>query len=481
MSSLSLSCAARRVARSAWLAGLVALVAWAAGCTSEAASVKEPGPETETADREPGDPDVDEGTDPTEATCAPVTGLSPAPESYALPPARCAARFDALASSSKVSYALLDLSGDQAGDLVVTSDQCDSSVGQDHWDVYVAGADGFAQAPTRFAVPAPRCTTSFDALGDVGGKVSFSLLDMDGDRFVDLVVTRDDCDAAVGVDHWDVYRGSPSGFAAKPKAFSVPAPRCQSPFDQLAGSGAVVFSVMNLDGDKVPDLVVARDGCEASVGTTRWDVYKGTSSGFAPKPTTFDLPAARCARAFDSFASVDSMLSWSLLDLDADARADLVVTDDACEAAIGSERWDVYEQTDSGFAPSPRAFALPAPRCNVEYVRTADTGSVKYVLSTFDCDERPDLLVTSDACDETVGATHWDVYTAGPAGFAASPASFAIPAARCNARFDTTAFGSEPLVFGMPKLRGRQADLVVTRDACDVEIGAARWDVYRSR
>jgi len=415
-----------------------------------------------------------------EITCTSLaSAFAKGPTSYALPAPRCGESFTAFGASGDVAHSMLDMNGDRRPDLVITRDACDTDVGTRHWDVYLAGDEGFGKAPTPYSLPAARCGETFDAPYGTGD-LRYMLLDVDGDRRADLVVTKDSCDADVGSKRWDVYAAGDGGFARTPTPYTLPAARCSVSFDSAsAGSSSLRYALVDLDADRRPDLVVTKDSCDADVGSKRWDVYAAGDGGFAKTPTPHTLPAARCAKPFDAFAS-SSEVAYLLFDVDADRRPDLVVTRDACDAEVGAKRWDVYAATTAGFAKSPAAYALPAGRCGGSFDATAKDGEVRWSLLDLSCDGRSDLVVTSDGCDTEVGAKRWDVYVASEAGFAKAPSSIALPAARCAQPFDRLASGvGGGVSFGLldTSADGR-GDLVVTQDECDADVGVSRWDAY---
>lgn len=414
-------------------------------------------------------------------------GLPPAfqaaPTSLTLPPPRCQVPFGELGEIyPPVRYSLMDLSGDTRSDIVVFHDDCDTAVGESRWDVYVASDTGFAAAPTPFSIPAPRCQVSFDQSAEVYPPVRYSLLELTGDAFVDLVVYTDECDTAVGKTRWDVYPGSASGFAASPQPFAVPPARCQVSFEELGEIyDPLKYALLDLTGDSITDLVVYGDTCDATVGTTHWDVYAGSPSGFAQAPSAFSIPAARCQVSFGELSEIYDPLKYALMDLTGDARADLVVYDDQCDTQVGTARWDVYPASASGFAAAPSPFALPAPRCQVPFSELSEIyGAVHYALADLSCDGFPDLVVTTDECDANVGVTHWDVYSASASGFAAAPTSLGVPAPRCQQSFDAMSEPYGGASFSLLSLgAASRPALVVYDDECDTEIGMSHWDAYR--
>lgn len=420
--------------------------------------------------------------EPEGPACYAVTGFEAAPEPYKVPAARCQATFDAFGKSSPLAYAALDLTGSDAPDLVLFQDTCDKTVGKTHWDVYPGGplGTGFDAVPRAYTLPAARCNDPFDAAASSSSNLRYQLFDLTGDGRSDLLVTKDTCDKPVGETHWDVYAAGEDGFAPTPGTFTVPAARCRVNFDNTSGTSPLAYVVMDLDGDKFPDLVVTTDACDTTVGKTHWDVYPGSREGFAPTPEAYGLPAARCRSNFDNVGKY-SPVAYSLLDMTADGRPDLVVTGDTCDATVGKTHWDVYAGGSDAFVAAPAPYGLPAARCRETFDTLGGTGAVAYSLLDLGCDKRPDIVVTSDTCDKRVGRDHWDVYAGGTDGFVQAPTFLGLPAGRCQATFNALGAYS-PVSFAFTGLGGGGGrGLVVTSDNCDDDLGKVRWDVYRAR
>ena len=458
---------------------LIALAALA-GCSSTVTQIQKAPDGTETPAEAGGEtPAGGEGG----ATCAKlqIDGFRQAPLGFSLPAARCGKSFSSFAGAGDVRWVTTDLDGDTVPELVVVSDTCDETIGASRWDVYAASPTGFAAKPRAFRVPAGRCETTFDSVASPATAVKWATLDLTGDGRVDLVVTHDDCDPTVGVTHWDLYEGAADGFAAAPRAFALPAPRCDVEFDGVASAGrAVTYSLVSLSGAKGVDLVVTGDTCDADVGTKRWDVYRAGPSGFAKAPAAYTLPSPRCAEPFDTLAQVGSgKLAWSALDLSGDGRLDLVVTSDGCDTDVAKSHWDVYRGGETGFDKAPTAFTLPAARCGATYASVASgLGKLTWTLLDLGGGHAPELMVTSDGCDADVGKKHWDAYAWSASGFAASPRSISLPAPRCERPFSSVA-GTGALSYGLFSLTAAcVAQIVVTDDTCDEDVGTKRWDVY---
>jgi hypothetical protein len=151
----------------------------------------------------------------------------------------------------------------------------------------------------------------------------------------------DACDGDVGVKRWDVYASSDAGFAKTPAPFALPAARCATSFDAPAGSGKIGYALLDVSCDGRPDLVVTRDGCDEQIGAQRWDGYVASNDGFAKAPATLTLPAARCGDRFDALGKNDH-IQYSLIDVGADGRGDLVVSSDTCDETVGKDHWESY-------------------------------------------------------------------------------------------------------------------------------------------
>lgn len=196
----------------------------------------------------------------------------------------------AICAQGQLSYATIDMNADLRPDLVV-ADRCDlGGVGTDRWQVFWNEGGAFASAPTDWTLP-----TGFgsDQLADVskndGGtclesELSYGLVDADGDRRLDLMVS-DRCDHdGVGTTHWLLYRNSATGFEPA-RAWTLPGASTGFGFDSLddlskdtgglCAVGELSYGAVDLDGDRILDLVVT-DGCDhTGVGTTHWRVFHG--------------------------------------------------------------------------------------------------------------------------------------------------------------------------------------------------------------
>ena len=88
------------------------------------------------------------------------------------------------------------------------------------------------------------------------------------------------------------------------------------PFAEMFNSNAVIgmkdpetlsviaYATLDIDGDFKPDLVMTERNVMATVGTSRWLVYKNMGTGFAPTPIDWPLPDVGAAADRTPFAEI---------------------------------------------------------------------------------------------------------------------------------------------------------------------------------
>ena len=361
---------------------------------------------------------------------------------------------------SNYSYSVFDLDGDGWQDLVLMADECeDETLGDDHWQLYKGRDGGFTTNSTRWDMPEGFSqvdlswyTTAQSSYrrcqGDDYSNFAYSMVDMDGDGLLDIVVTLDQCDdEALGESYWRVYFNTGSGFGS---ATSWDLPEGMSQLDQTWAYTAQTsyrrcqgddysyysYSLMDITGDGLPDLVHTQDQCDdEALGDTYWRVYPGTGSGFGGQQR-WDLPSGMSQldqtwpyTAQTSYRRCQgedySYYSYSLLDITGDGAPDLVHTLDYCDqddTTLGVDHWRIYHNNGSGFEPSVD-WALPEGFSQVDYdwgylgtysYRRCDGEDYSYyAYSLFDLtgDGLLDLLRTRDDCQgNDLGDTYWEVY-----------------------------------------------------------------------
>jgi hypothetical protein len=369
---------------------------------------------------------------------------------------------------------------------------------------------GFAAQASAWPLPGG-AASSFpqteleETLGcNASGQFSWSTFDIDGDGLPDLVVTQKCFDPALGVSRWSVYKNTGAGFAATPTAWSLPTGSAPSfPFRELPAttcdaSTQFSWSTFDIDGDRLPDLVVTQRCFDAALGVSQWNVYKNTGSGFAATPTTWSLPAGSAPefpfRELDDSLSCDAstQFSWSTFDIDGDGLPDLVVTQKCFDTALGVTRWNVYKNTGTGFAATPATWSLPTGSASsFGFKDHSQTGScdasTEFSWSTFDIDGDglPDLVVTQKCFDAALGVTRWNVYKNTGAGFAATPVTWSLPTGSASSfPFKDHAVtggcsSSTQFAWSTFDIDGdARPDLVVTQKCFDAALGVTRWYVY---
>ena len=332
------------------------------------------------------------------------------------------------AGSPSQEWTSVDLTGDGKLDLVLTETCSDTTVGSTHWLVYANTGSGFAMAPTTFALPAltlPLTSVSGVNTACAGSpSQEWTTVDVNGDKKPDLVLTETCTDTTVGTSHWLVYANTGSGFSTSPATFTLP--KLDLALTSMSGANTArpgspsqEWATVDLLGSGKPALVVTETCTDATVGTTHWNVYANSGSGFAATPTTFalptlDLPLTSVGGANTACSGSPSQ-EWTSLDLNGDHRPDLVLTETCSDPSVGATHWNVYANTGSGFSTSPASFALPTldePLISLSGVNTACAGSANEEWTTLDLvgDGKFDLVLTETCTDASIGTTKWSRY-----------------------------------------------------------------------
>lgn len=368
------------------------------------------------------------------------------------------------------------------------------------------GAPGFAEPAQSVSLPEIYGMDEFDTLAgsvvcNAGSSFTHLLTDMDGDARPDLVVT-DRCDGeGVGTEHWLVFGGDGAGFVADAQVWALPAMFGQDQWNVSAlaaecdDSEGYAHALMDIDGDGRPDLVVA-DACDAlDVGTSHWLVFDGQAGGFAGQARQHALPRIFGEEEFDTIANSlrcanDEYFTHQLVDLNADGRPDLVVTDRCDEAEVGTSHWLVFEGGDDGFTDAPIEWSLPElfGAEELDQISRFDEcdagGHFGLTLADLDGDRRPDLIVT-DACDEVgTGTDRWLVAPNTGMGFADDWDDWALPSVFEHDELEMvagagTCAGGEQLRHQLVDLGGDGLPELVVTDACDATgVGTTSWWVF---
>jgi hypothetical protein len=329
-------------------------------------------------------------------------------------------------------HVVMDMTGDGKPDLVVTNRCNDTTIDRDHWLVYANSGTGFAASPASFALPAGYTAfygvSTSSAYCDSGRNVPQHLvMDLTGDAKPDLLVTDRCNDTTIDVDHWLLYANGGSGFAASPTTFTLPSG--YTAFYGIATSSAYCDSgrnvpqhvVMDITGDAKPDLLVTDRCNDTTIDVDHWLVYAGSATGFSATPASFALPPGYTAfyGIATSSAYCDSgrnVPQHTVMDVGADGRLDLLVTDRCNDTTIDDDHWLVYSNSGTGFDATSTNFALPGEYSAFYGVATSsaycDSGRnvPEHAMLDFGGDGRPDLVVTNRCNDAAIDLDHWLVY-----------------------------------------------------------------------
>lgn len=335
------------------------------------------------------------------------------------------------ASPPRPGYLLTDYNADRRPDILMYASCSDAAVGTAHYRLFAGTPNGFAEG-VNLQLPSGFDPGTFAALQTprscAGGRTQNinMLLDLDGDGLPDLTMFSDCADPEVGSARWRLYRNTRSALGPVERVWTLP-----SGYGSLAFTNSfsptlrcpsvpVTYFVTDLDGDRLPDLVVFKTCGDASVGQSHWLVHRNTGARFAQEPTRWTLPSSLPAGAVDIFGngmdcSARRAVTPSLLDVNGDGRVDLVTTTDCSDPTIGVTHWNVYLNVITGFAATPLRVALPRQFPGAEYrypsygITTCGTGVAPWghALADFDGDRSLDLVFHHGCNDAQLGTSAW--------------------------------------------------------------------------
>jgi len=326
-------------------------------------------------------------------------------------------------TADKVVWALYDIDGDSALDIVVTdTDAGTGGIGVSRWLVYANTGSGFSSTGTNWSLPTGFTDGALDTISDTdtADGANWALFDIGGDGKPDLVVSDTDADTGtIGSTKWLVYRNNGAGFD-EATDFNLPSdfqPDTFLRFYDASATDTVVWGLLDFSADGKPDIVVAdTDTGNGGIGTARWLIYKNTGTAFSTN-TNWTLPEGFNDGALDTLGdgATDDGVSWSLTDLNGDLYPDLVVTDSSAETSTGSTQWLVYPGADGGFAATSSDWSLPSglgASLFTELYDAAPTDSVSFGLSNLGQDNVSDMVVVKNGSNTEVGKTKWQVANA---------------------------------------------------------------------
>jgi hypothetical protein len=194
------------------------------------------------------------------------------------------------------------MNDDGLPDLVLTQVCNDTAIGTSSWRVYANEATGFAGSPLSWTLPPGfqgQANGGSPAVpfGGFSGMLActgadapaFTVVDVNGDGKLDLLVTERCNDTSVGATRWLAYEGTSTGFATIPTVVSLPGgyttastttpPVFADDTGMLfctGGADVPEFALVPLTHDLLPDIVVSRRCNDTTTGTTAWLVDTST-------------------------------------------------------------------------------------------------------------------------------------------------------------------------------------------------------------
>lgn len=409
-------------------------------------------------------------------------------------------------------WTLFDITGDGRVDVVVTDTCLDDAVGSDYWMVY-PGSEGGFRPGVEWPLPAEYgdltfATTFTDRTYCDGYDIPrWSLVDLNGDALVDVVATSTCGDAAAGVEHWRVNLNDGSGFGPFAVEWPLPTEYSEFTFD-TTGSASVfcdggydipLWSLLDLTGDGLVDVVATKTCTDAAAGVDHWLVNENTGSGFAPVAAEWALPTEYGEFTFDNTYSSSeycdgySVPRWSLFDLTGDGFVDVVATTTCTDPTVGEDHWLVNVNDGVGFAAAVE-WALPIGYGQHTFGGTYTDGTYcdgydvpHWGLIDLTGDGRLDVVATDTCSDDGAGTDHWLVNENLGGGFAPVAVEWGLPTAFSEYTFDSTfseqtwCDGYDIPAWSLFDITGDgMADVVATSTCGDAEVGVSHWVVFRN-
>jgi hypothetical protein len=216
-------------------------------------------------------------------------GFDREPTAWSVPPSGTTGGFYSWFADSAAHWRVLDLDDDGRLDLVQTADPASGAVwdaaGAPHWKLFAGSSQGFSATATDWSVPPSGLGEGFfDAFWSSANRWWW-LIDIDGDRDLDLVQSGDTAQEhriwdATGDPYWKVWRNEGAGFSAELHRWAVPPSGTEDGFYVLASSNATSsWSLMDVDADGHLDLVQTGDPATGQIwdaaGAPHWKLFRG--------------------------------------------------------------------------------------------------------------------------------------------------------------------------------------------------------------
>lgn len=230
------------------------------------------------------------------------------------------------------------------------------------------------------------------------------------------------------------------GFSDTPDTWTLEEPLVADYFLYSSDGLGVYWSVSDLTGDGLPDLVQHAHGNNAAAETmgNAWYVWPNTGSAFGGR-VTWTLPMDH--RDLDGFHAANSV--QTVLDINGDSFADLVIARDPDTGDVfgvdTAPYWQVFlGDGATGFATTPTEWFLPSGMVHPSEVYEGASHTVRDI----DGDGAVEMVRIRNATGETFGWAdgnpHWRIHESTGSGFDETHREWALPESRSESNPDYT-------------------------------------------
>jgi hypothetical protein len=243
-------------------------------------------------------------------------------------------------------WTVMDMNGDSKVDLVVFQEKqsglwnVPGLPGTPYWKVYLGTSTGFSSAATNWSLPSGGYIssgnnisyydiTNFSSQGPDNGSQLWTVMDMNGDSKVDMVVFQEkqsglwNVPGLPGTPYWKIYLGTSTGFSSAATNWSLPSGGYISSGNNLSyytisnsssqgpDNGSQLWTVMDMNGDNKVDMVAFQEkqstwNVPGLPGTPYWKVYLNTSSVGLKNETNVTSQVKLFPNPFDSDITLET-------------------------------------------------------------------------------------------------------------------------------------------------------------------------------
>jgi hypothetical protein len=178
------------------------------------------------------------------------------------------------------------MDADGAIDLVCTewASSGIATLGTSQWLWHANTGAGFSSSASSWSLPSAYGTAEFESIGDInGGDPAWSLLDIDADGQVELVVTAypSSGSSSLGTDSWWVHDNTGAGFDSSASGWALPSSLGSGAFSRIYDETSTTqpyWSLLDLNGNSAVDIALTRWDSTgiAGLGTTQWIWYESS-------------------------------------------------------------------------------------------------------------------------------------------------------------------------------------------------------------